>query len=411
MTYRFLVVVFLLLSYTSVAQNDTLIPFKKGKLWGYATPQGKIAITPVYDTVFFFESGMARVRKANLEGMISTTGKPIIPLIYSSCVPTDFGVIVNDLVVAKRHFLVVKSGKMGIIDQKGVTRVPLAYTAIEWESGLFAYAKKGNLYGVIKREEENYRLIIPVQYTGINHLLMEEVFECTNAKGVELRSEEGKLLSLLPAVADNVNMELNGGSDSFFSYEYRTVIENGKVGLFRIERNRDVQILPAVYDSIMNTDRLDYYSFIVVKKEGKWGAVNAKGEILLPFEYEAVSYDFATTSGFMDNAFMKQFWVKQNGKWGLVGAKTVKDMSFTPLLPLAFDSALEYGRDYLILKNGTLSYVFNRATRKMVTNIGFAHVSQEFVYSFTPLILFWVTNEQGEEFLLDENGHIYYEPN
>jgi hypothetical protein len=86
-------------------------------------------------------------------------------------------------------------------------------------------------------------------------------------------------------------------------------------------------------------------------------------------------------------------------------------MSFTPLLPLAYDSALEYGRDYLILKNGTLSYVFNRATRKMVTNIGFAHVSQEFVYSLTSLILFWVTNEQGEEFLLDENGHIYYEPN
>ena len=100
MTHRFLAVVFLLFSYTSIAQNDILIPFKKGKLWGYATPQGKIVITPVYDTVYFFESGMARVRKAKLEGMISTTGKTIIPLIYSSCVPTDFGVIVNDRVVA-----------------------------------------------------------------------------------------------------------------------------------------------------------------------------------------------------------------------------------------------------------------------------------------------------------------------
>lgn len=405
-----LTVVFLLLSYTAVAQKDTLIPYKKGKLWGFATPQGEIVITPVYDTVYFFDNGMARVRKAKLEGMISTTGKPIVPIVYSSCEPDDFGINVNDRIVVKRHFKVSKSGKLGIIDQNGVVKVPFAYSEINWESPIFAYAKKGSLYGVIKREGENYRLILPVQYSGINHLFEEEVFQCTHAKGVELRSEQGKLLSQLPEV-EVFSTKDSGFEESYIDYQFHVVNKNGKVGLVRNGQNGDIPILPAVYDSILNGNRLGYHSFIVVKKDGKWGAVTLKNEILLPFDYEAVSYEFATTTGFMDKAFMKQFWVKQDGKWGLVGAKTLKDLDFSTLLPCAYDSAMEYGRDYLILKNETLFYVFNLATRKMVTNIGFANVSPDFVYSQTSRILFWVTNEKGVEFLLDENGRMYYQPN
>jgi hypothetical protein len=51
---------------TGQAQN--LIPYRHGDLWGFADPNGKIVIPPVWDEVKRFESGHALVRQCDKWG-------------------------------------------------------------------------------------------------------------------------------------------------------------------------------------------------------------------------------------------------------------------------------------------------------------------------------------------------------
>ena len=69
----------------------SLIPYRKGGLWGYASPDKKIVITPAYGEVNLFYEGYASVKKGTNYGYINKAGKVVIPFKFLSAKSFRFG--------------------------------------------------------------------------------------------------------------------------------------------------------------------------------------------------------------------------------------------------------------------------------------------------------------------------------
>lgn len=69
----------------------TLIPYRKGDLWGYAGPDKIIVIEPAYSEADFFYEGYASVKKGEKFGYINKTGKVVIPFKFFTAKPFHFG--------------------------------------------------------------------------------------------------------------------------------------------------------------------------------------------------------------------------------------------------------------------------------------------------------------------------------
>src|SRR5690348_2918687 len=69
----------------------TAIPYRKGDLWGYATIDKSILITPQFEQAQLFYEGYAAVKKNGKWGYINKAGKMVIPFIYFSAKPFRFG--------------------------------------------------------------------------------------------------------------------------------------------------------------------------------------------------------------------------------------------------------------------------------------------------------------------------------
>ena len=135
-----------------------LVPYRKGKLWGYADPGGKVVIAPVYQEVGILEYGYMPVRGVKGWGVITPKGKVVLALKYT------------DVDIADKKYLRVQLGsKYGIFGTDGKQIIPIAYKDIwpEDHRGGFAavtmdgqhiieYTKQGKQTG--KRQNEYARI-------------------------------------------------------------------------------------------------------------------------------------------------------------------------------------------------------------------------------------------------------------
>jgi len=109
-------------------------------------------LTNNYDEIRAFNNRVAVVRKGNKLGIINKTGKEIVPLIY------------NTIVTRKEGFLKVeKDGKHGLVNNKGNFVVPLIYDWIDEYSEGLARVYIGNKFGYI---DITGKKIVPLIYDG-----------------------------------------------------------------------------------------------------------------------------------------------------------------------------------------------------------------------------------------------------
>jgi len=73
----------------------SLIPYRQGNLWGYASPDRTIVIKPAYDEANWFVSGYAVVKKGNKYGYINRAGKLVIPFKFYAAKPFRYGYFDN----------------------------------------------------------------------------------------------------------------------------------------------------------------------------------------------------------------------------------------------------------------------------------------------------------------------------
>lgn len=93
-----LLVLFLAFTIPVFAQDPdmSLIPYRKGDLWGYSDANKNIAITPEYEEAHLFYEGFAVVKKGGKYGYIDKQGKVVIPFKFFSAKPFRVGFYGSD---------------------------------------------------------------------------------------------------------------------------------------------------------------------------------------------------------------------------------------------------------------------------------------------------------------------------
>jgi hypothetical protein len=99
-----LLAVFCLLLNQGLAQ-PSLVPYRKGDLWGYATREGQIVIAPAYERTYLFTGdGLGRVRQNGLFGFIDGKGNMKIKAQFDEA--TDFETGIASVKLKGRKFCI-----------------------------------------------------------------------------------------------------------------------------------------------------------------------------------------------------------------------------------------------------------------------------------------------------------------
>lgn len=93
-----ILVLFLAFTIPVFAQNAdmSLIPYRKGDLWGYASPDKTIIIKPEYQEAYRFYEGYASVKKGGKFGYINKQGKVVIPFKFFTAKSFQYGFYGSD---------------------------------------------------------------------------------------------------------------------------------------------------------------------------------------------------------------------------------------------------------------------------------------------------------------------------
>lgn len=121
---RFLFFLLLVLQSLQIAaqQLPELIPYRDGKLWGYADSTGKVWIKPQYEQTNFFVGNYALADDTGGTGVINRKGQWIIAPNYKEIIHNeDYNFTVLDW-----------SEKQGLCDTLGRFLLPCNYTKIKW---------------------------------------------------------------------------------------------------------------------------------------------------------------------------------------------------------------------------------------------------------------------------------------
>lgn len=195
---------------------------------GIVNVKGETLIPAIYDQVYDFKNGYAKVSLdstrfgQNRYGMVDAKGQEIIECKYNGL--GDFS---DNRVVAWN------AGRFGYLNEKGRVAIAFDYSSASDFMDKMAIVSQQNLYGVI---DVNGRVILPLQYQQIRYLK-----------------------NSLFAAQTNLIWQ---------------IIDVQKMNLLSIE----CEAVGALFDS----------RYLTVKKDGKWGVINLAREIVLPFKYSEI---------------------------------------------------------------------------------------------------------------------------
>ena len=266
------------------------VVFKKDH-YGYINKLGQIVIEPKFDDALSFNEGHALVEMDEKWGMINRAGDFVIPCEYE-----ELGNLSNGLCYY------YEDGLYGYLDTKGYPRLKPQYTEAYDFEGELAVVSKNDYYGVI---DEFGTTLIPFKYEDLIYhsagkyiALLDDYWGIISLKGDTIVPFEydfiGKPINGLSIIEleDQFNFLDTTGKFIFTELvetysEYR-VLAQFKNGYAKTLSDRGFNLTNKEGQKLFRSDWEDvgsYSNIIAVKKGGKWGYVNTKGQKVLPFEY------------------------------------------------------------------------------------------------------------------------------
>lgn len=171
--------------------------------------------------------------------------------------------------------------------------------------------------------------------------------------------------------------------------KYEKFSENGKWGMTKYGK----VIIPAMWDELGSDNRPSYppyqdFSLVAVRDGNRWGAVNEKGEIIIPAIYKEVLIQIGTSDRF--EIRVQDF----NDKYGFIdyNGKTIVDFKYDYCESVFIDGMCVVGRDFgytVIDKNGNELMPLN------------ADLLRYYHGTFVAI------NESGS-YILDKNGNLLF---
>src|SRR5712664_3477180 len=110
-------------------QQLNLVPYRKGKKWGFSDVNKKLVIQPKYESTEPFSDGLARVQLTPYRfGFVDTKGNEVIPFKYFQRDTEPFSEGLADVQL---------NNKWGYIDKSGRVVIPLKWSeAFPFSEGL-----------------------------------------------------------------------------------------------------------------------------------------------------------------------------------------------------------------------------------------------------------------------------------
>ncbi len=267
----------------------SLIPYRLGNVWGYAGPDKKIVIAPVYEEAEFFSEGYAAVKKGGKYGYINKAGIVVIPFKFFVAKPFRVGyfakgakIVTADDIDDNQKAILFAPASLRIdgyeicIDTKGVAMkgcpaipensapdINKASTIVTEKNystvkqndifdkivddykipGVednYYIAVKGTNYGVFNNK---FEVMVPFEYSMIKK------WEISNSVYLEVQKPEGKGLltgnGAASITSDNNVFSVVKAVDSKY---YIIAGKNGKVGIKDVINN---DVLPPNYTDIV----------------------------------------------------------------------------------------------------------------------------------------------------------------
>lgn len=207
-------------------QSQTLIPYRKGNNWGYASRSLKVIIKPKYEAVGYFYGNISWVKKKKKYAFINKQGEIITPFKYDYIGKYNYGtfnVKINDSTYCVNsklekvkciyyggcgtkgkqiciHFTYSLNNKIGLVldyyDDKGVTydTLPAIWTNfISNENCLFA-VRNDSLWGFAVRVDSNVNLIINYQFEKVKKQFHSDYFTIINDNRYGFVSSDGSVV-------------------------------------------------------------------------------------------------------------------------------------------------------------------------------------------------------------------------
>ncbi len=248
------------------ATESQLVPYRKGNKWGFANTRGEIRVMPRFDGATLFE------KNPNFS--------------YS------FSVITLD-------------GRKGIIDIEGEYVISPDYADVRalTSGGFIAKRMDGNNWIYITEDA-----------------IVEEKFpQAITNDPIFKRFAEGKSI-VAPKMTELVATELflplitrsNDNTEMGYTLRKKTLVDKYS-GTYVTNL---VDSIPPQYSEIKYLSPISFDTLLAKSKDGKWGIITTKNEVLVSFNYEEIKPEILTVKDQYD-AKIPYFTGKKNGKWGV----------------------------------------------------------------------------------------------
>lgn len=270
-----------------------------------------------FDFISEFTSSIAYVSLKSMYGIVDTSGKIIVPLIYNNIYPFNEG------------FAVVQLGDYyGFIDNVGNLKTPIQYNSVgNFHNGLAAVSQDGK-YGFI---DTSGKVVIPIRYNSVSPFVGEYAIVSSSSSSffVDKKGNE----------KNNLDYSIQGENRK----GYYIVNQQKKFGLIDSTLKNTI---PIDFDNITALTN-DIY---LAKKSNKLFIYHKSGKLLFKKPItKAIAKDFSYVAFFYKN------------KVGLIDS--TGKLIFKPKL-----QGIEVvNRNLFVIKDGAIVFLTNRKNKKITT--------------------------------------------
>ena len=314
----------------------SLIPYRSGNKWGYASPDKKIVITPKYNDAAWFSEGYAAVKVGNRYGYINKAGKLVIPAKFTVAKPFRKGYMPNEKNAGGDSILfagasLTANGYERCINTRGIilvkcpaipensvaeNRTP-AKTVVKQKT----YSLQNN-NGLFDKIADDYKI------SG-----SDETYYIAE-KGGMYGVFNSKFETLIPFQYNGIKIITSGGN------QYLQVMKDGMNGV--VSKNGQT-LINTDNSNLVMINGVNQADYVIVKHNGKTYVKDLKNNDIISTGYADISYD-------------------NNGGFVLTGDDNTKGFYFMDnkiIAPKYSDIRLINGGNYLMVKtsDGKVGYI------------------------------------------------------
>lgn len=332
-----LFVAMLFFAANTFAQMDmSLVPYRSGDKWGYATPEKTIVIQPKYNDASWFSNGYAAVKIGSKYGYINKAGKVVIPAKFTVAKPFRKGYVPKankeggDSVLFAGASM-TSDGYEKCIDTKG--RVMIKCPAINENS-----IAENNVPVETVVKQKTYSL---PDNAGLFDKIYDD-YKITGSNETYYIAEKNGMYGVF-----------NSKFETIVPFEYSSIkkIMSGQNEYLQVTKNNMNGIVSASGQTLINPDNsnlvmingINKTDYVIVKHDGRTYVKDLKNNDVISTGYSDIAYD-------------------NNGGFVITGDDNSKGFYFMDakiIAPKYSDVHLVPGGEYLIIRtaNGKTGYV------------------------------------------------------